>query len=149
MPCHPVGQKGRPDLTGKNHVTVGTALGGKAGMKMLRYRFGPQHHNILGKVRIGPENPGAFVTFRIGIEMDYLLGGMDSCVGPAGTNHSDLMISDLAQGSFDGTLYRPHGILLQLPAAEFTTIIFNSKRYTHICSGWKTDAPHRLRRCGA
>jgi hypothetical protein len=121
-------------MTGKNNVTVGSALCGETGMKFVVHRFGPQYDHILRQIGIGSKDPGSLVPLGPGLKMDNLSGGMYTGVSASGTHHTYRVIGNFGKGLLYLPLYHTDILLLILPPGEVTAVVFNTYCNSHYLS---------------
>ena len=118
-------RKRRPHRAVEQAVPVGARDGAVAGMECGVYGLRPEHRDRFGQRGVHPAHPGAGGTLGIGVEMRYLLDGMDSAVGPASAGGGDGRAGNGTERRLDCVL---HGaaVRLRLPAEETAAVVLQS-----------------------
>jgi hypothetical protein len=109
----------------KNQVTIGATYGAEACVEILRNFSCPQDVYIITQVGIGAAHPGMGLSYRRGVHVNNLAGGMHSGIGAPGANHPNWLIGHARQGSLQLTL-DTESIILNLPPHESGAVVFNT-----------------------
>ena len=90
----------------------------------------PHDADVVRQITVRPKQPSAIITPTLSIEMNYLPGRVNTCIGATGTGHLDRMVGNQGEGFFNALLYAQAGFLA-LPTVVRRTVVLNAECDAH------------------